>query len=792
MSSSRIGGFDTTPAEKRIALNNGTPLASSVSAVRVNCAVSNDATSARGRAYQTSEPYYAGQTPTYNVTTFDVLGRPTAVSAADPTESGTIAYDGFTVTTTDAGGRIQRVIADALGRPTRSEEKNAAGVMLAITQLTYDTAGNLWKTQKRTPGDSLIGNTLTTNVHDRLGRRTQTTDPDAGLIRYTYDSFGDLRKEQTPRLFAQSASLYRELDYDALGRLVTRRDPSTDLLTTVTSTFTYDQVPAGCEAGKGQLTSEAISGGGEPGITTTYCYAPAQFGRLASESRVTGGTTYLTSYTYDVLGRLSQVKYPVTPSYPGRYAVNYSYSPRGYLERVQEAQGSSTVLYQVIGANARGQIEKSYLGDGSRTTRGFIKDSGRLQFTNAAIGASQPVQNLVYAYDAIANLSSRADLIHSVAESFGYDALDRVTASTVTNGTGAHPTTYQYDSTGTLGNLTHKGDVSTLPSASMTYLTSGAPHALQTLNTGSATRTFDYDANGNLTGGQVDSGTRTLAWTSDDLPASVTQGTISRAFSYGPDRSRYQQVWTSGATTRTYTYIGQHYVQEVQGSSTEHKLYVFVNGEPIALHDDDGTPETRFLHKDHLGSITTTITNTNWAGREKASYDPWGRRRSGTDWWSAAASASDERGYTGHEHLDDVNLIHMNGRIYDPKLGHMLSPDPLLADPLSSQHYNRYLYVLGNPLKYTDPSGFLDLDHDAGQPGPGWRPRDPVWDDLGRVADWSGFNVPLPPPDIPGWEYNYLCACLQPRQASPDVAPPDTPPDPDEVSGFFPDDSWRV
>jgi hypothetical protein len=99
----------------------------------------------------------------------------------------------------------------------------------------------------------------------------------------------------------------------------------------------------------------------------------------------------------------------------------------------------------------------------------------------------------VYTYDAISNLSSRADLIDNVSETFGYDALDRVSSSTVTNGTGPHTTNYQYD-TATLGNLTHKGDVSTLPSASMSYLTaSGAPHALQTLNTGSATRNFGYD-----------------------------------------------------------------------------------------------------------------------------------------------------------------------------------------------------------------------------------------------------------------------------------------------------------
>ena len=55
------------------------------------------------------------------------------------------------------------------------------------------------------------------------------------------------------------------------------------------------------------------------------------------------------------------------------------------------------MLYQTLGANARGQIVKAYLGDGSRTTNNFIKNTDRLAFTNAASGASN-VQNLVYTF----------------------------------------------------------------------------------------------------------------------------------------------------------------------------------------------------------------------------------------------------------------------------------------------------------------------------------------------------------------------------------------------------------
>lgn len=65
------------------------------------------------------------------------------------------------------------------------------------------------------------------------------------------------------------------------------------------------------------------------------------------------------------------------------------------------------------------------------------------------------------------------------------------------------------------------------------------------------------------------------------------------------------------------------------------------------------------------------------------------------------------RGFTGHEHLDAVNLVNMNGRIYDPVIGRFLSADPFVQYPDFTQSYNRYSYVLNNPLSFTDPSGYF-------------------------------------------------------------------------------------
>jgi RHS repeat-associated protein len=64
-----------------------------------------------------------------------------------------------------------------------------------------------------------------------------------------------------------------------------------------------------------------------------------------------------------------------------------------------------------------------------------------------------------------------------------------------------------------------------------------------------------------------------------------------------------------------------------------------------------------------------------------------------------------DRGYTLHEHMPVFGLMHMNGRLYDPQVGRMLSTDNNVQDPANGQNYNRYTYVLNNPLKYNDPTG---------------------------------------------------------------------------------------
>src|SRR5690606_8707986 len=142
-----------------------------------------------------------------------------------------------------------------------------------------------------------------------------------------------------------------------------------------------------------------------------------------------------------------------------------------------------------------------------------------------------------------------------------------------------------------------------------------------------------------------------------------------------------------------------------------HRHHIFAGGQAVAVYActtsccsdpagnaEDGTrAETHYLLRDHLGSVSVVVDGK---GQERARfwYAAWGEMRR----WNAALTGYElviaqavplTRGYTGHEMLNELGLIHMNGRIYDPKIGRFLSADPFVQFPHSTQGYNRYTYV---------------------------------------------------------------------------------------------------
>jgi RHS repeat-associated protein len=286
----------------------------------------------------------------------------------------------------------------------------------------------------------------------------------------------------------------------------------------------------------------------------------------------------------------------------------------------------------------------------------------------------------MYEYDGNRRMTERQDYLNSFVETFAYDGLGRLTGTNDTQ-TGAH--TYGYDD---LGNLTYADDVGTIQYAGP------RPHAPSKF----MGVTQNYDAAGNHQG---DAARRAVT-----LNGSARASRIVRASDGGVLDIEYDAFGNRAATYGpggTRLYFGDY---ELRGN--DEIFHVRVGGRSVAMMSRKvGTSfvDTAYIHGDHLGS--TEVVTANGLVVSRFSYDAWGARRDLPSTYDNANGGFDH-GFTGHEHDDEWGVINMQGRLYDPAMRSMLSPDPVVVDPYASQAYNRYAYVLNDPLNLTDPTGF--------------------------------------------------------------------------------------
>jgi RHS repeat-associated protein len=173
-----------------------------------------------------------------------------------------------------------------------------------------------------------------------------------------------------------------------------------------------------------------------------------------------------------------------------------------------------------------------------------------------------------------------------------------------------------------------------------------------------------------------------------------------------------------GKFTKFYSEDGSFEIVKDNLTGKE-KHILYIEGTPyesniIFLKNYDETNGSyKFLHKDYLGSILA-ISDEDGNKLEQRHYDAWGNFThlmlgNGpviTDKNIInTTSLIVDRGYTGHEHFAEVGIIHMNGRLYDPLLRRFLNADENIQEPYNTQNYNKYGYVLNNPLMYNDPTG---------------------------------------------------------------------------------------
>jgi RHS repeat-associated protein len=416
---------------------------------------------------------------------------------------------------------------------------------------------------------------------------------------------------------------------------------------------------------------------------------------------------FIEQTTYDQYGRVFQ-QFDAAGDF---FGLRHYYNAQGYAYKQVEARNSgdsnAKVYYEVKATDAFGNVTQFAQNDGKViTTKVYDPETGFLSEIQANTNDGL-VQDNEYQFDALGNLRTRTNNtlksgVIGQSEIYDYDDLNRLT----------HLNNNQVVSYYANGNIRWKSDLNNGNGAFYCYRSS-RPHAVSGLS-GSAnctTNDYQYDANGNMLSGRG----RSITYSHFDKPTLISTSGASTTFSYDLTRSRYKRETTEGGVKTTTYYAGNVEVVYKNNVFSENRRYL-----PGAIQTryKGGVIQTRYLHKDHLGSIDS-ITDENGKLVEKLYFDAWGKRQSidKGNWTSAVqlrAAATlvnvldiSNRGFTGHEHVDHADIIHMNGRIYDPTLGRFLQADPHIQAPSNSQSYNRYSYVLNNPLSYTDPSGYF-------------------------------------------------------------------------------------
>jgi RHS repeat-associated protein len=546
-------------------------------------------------------------------------------------------------------GKWKETTINALGDPVSVKENQNNNL---ITTYSYNSSGQVKQVNS--------AGTIITTTYDIYGKPETVINPNSGTTSYSYNAYGEI----TSYTDARSGNF--QYIYDKLGRIDSIIRPSPDGLVK----YTYYSSGGGI----GQVQKVETSG-------VSYNYSYDQYGRISTfNENISGEQNLTSSFTYDSNGNTSSM------TYPGGFVANYVYS-NGYLKEIRK--GDNSLIWRLDSINGFSQPKKYSLGPGSLFTRCYYDTLGFL--TKKITGNFEqyfsfnvPTGNLM----SRRNKYPLPDTTFDKTESFTYDNLDRLITAQISGGTQKAVT---YADNGNILSRTGIGTYSYDP-ASINAVTEINP--------------FGQDFIPNNQDITYTSFNKVLT-----IADTVLTDPYTMSMTYGPDRQRVKRVQTKNGAVQKTKYYSLQYEKEITGGSTIEINYISSPYGLVAVNRKVNSADTTFyVGTDHLGSIMA-LFDSGGNVKEKFSYDAWGRRRNPSDWtyFNVPNPIRLERGFTGHEHYEIFKLIDMNGRVYDPVIGRFLSPDPFIQSPDFTQSYNSYSYCLNNPLKFSDPSGYIPI-----------------------------------------------------------------------------------
>lgn len=565
-----------------------------------------------------------------------------------------LSYTGRTVSITHPNGETSSKTYDGAGR-LRSATDNGGTI-------TYKYAG-CGKTDEINHDNS---KTITMS-YDNFGYQTQLLDPDVGTYLYNYNEIGEIKSTTNPN------SKITNFTYDNYGRLVQKSFEE--------GTINYNYFSSG--NGIGQLQSIV----GYNNINQEYTYD--NLGRVSNAlENILGESSLMRTFSYDSYSNLISESYDADNNGSVELTVENEYD-KGILNKIKLG---SDIIWQLQATNNYGQITSYDLGRDNvlltYNTNGYIENVNYDR--NYQIG---------YNFDpATGNLLERSNTYSNLTETFSYDNLNRLENISHNN---TIVQTMTYNSSGNIMSKTNAGYY---------FYEQTRPGAVAKISTDKDALNPDGDIIPQTYDPpiptDISQDIQNITYSSFNKATLITEGSNSIGITYGPGNFRKKMINNDGTNTAT-TYYHGNYEKEVKGTVTKKTFYIHGLNGLAAMYVLNNSSSTLYkVFTDHLGSIVALKNADNEIIEEYYSYDAWGRRRNPLDYsYTGFSHDLTNRGYTGHEHLDNIDIINMNGRIYDPIVGRMLSPDNLIQAPDYSQNLNRYSYVLNNPLKYADPSG---------------------------------------------------------------------------------------
>ncbi len=597
----------------------------------------------RGRIRETISDFVTPMTSTGEIGDYSQIINKDAVSK--------ISYINPLYTeTTDPLGHRKGILKDVFGNIVEVTEFTSNGVFK--TKYEYDIKNNLTKTTDNQ------GN-VTQVFYDTLGRKTKMIDPDMGEWSYEYDLIGNLIRQ------ADAKGQVLEFKYDALNRLEKKFTQGQDLtIYHYDETAYYDAVTKQ-EKRKPNCIGR-LSRAVDRSDSTEFFYDKQ--GREVMSVKTIDGVSYAVSRAYDILDRLTKLKYPDGET------VSYSYDENsGLLEKVE-----GTRLYvKDIAYNAQGQIKAIQYGNKANTIYAYGQD---LRLSRIYTQRDAPLQDLNYAFDKNGNLTTLTDKIRNNTRTYAYDDLGRLTEAH--NLPGEHTEFhYRYDS---IGNMIDKSDI-----GHMAYGQNAGPHAL----TSAGGYSYQYDANGNMIVGKNN---KTFGYDVENRLLEVNESGIITAFAYDGDGGLVKVTSLRGAAGSeaiSTFYVGSLYEKE---SDSSFKKHIYAGSNKVATVESTGS--INYFHSDHLGS-SSVITDASGKQVSHYEYTPYGTL--------AQTEGADTTRYkfTGKQLFDSIGLYHYGARFYDPEIGRFITADTIVQAPYDPQSLNRYSYCRNNPINYVDPTG---------------------------------------------------------------------------------------